>query len=692
MIRFRVGHSWQREVPGAEGPRDAFAFELEGINMLPGANDEPLVRSVSGLVDAVGALVVDGERAGQLSLEDVHLELCLWRTAGAEVLASVVDLSQPPRQLRPPLAIELPTLVEAAARCARGFLRDVEQHRGGIEAELVALEKRLKRLTSAVIDERPRRDAAPWSAVRSADGGVGFSLRDDDGRTLAWTRKTRAGLPPLLFDGELTLPEGPQQTGLPFLSMMGLARAATEGAARLGGRVIPAEQVYLAGLDLCLALRSRNPALANNPYVEALQLRCTDGLTALRRPVPDTTQATVTAPRATPGVPLSKVGDVRRVALQPRWSRPVALGEDGGRIALGRRWIVVHSPHAAHAFTKSGATAFRHLASRGVAISREGHALCATPERVTCFEGREAQARWFRDHDEGRLGPTLEAVDDVLVSPLGKRGVVAYALHTGRELWRFEPQRTQSLAFTRIGNRVLAGSDAGTLYGLDAHDGQVRFRVKASLPVSGAPVPVKHRALVVLNRGEHTAVYLCDALAKGETTPAGAIAWTREVILSTPSAPVSARGRTWLGGARDGRTVVLCLGPRGQVLWEKPVPCDARTLTLLPWEGGVLAADARGAATRLLPDGGAEWVLGSAGDELNHAIALVVRRHVLVVPGPVTRLVQPRGGRVLAELATGPRMLDLAADAKLTLYVLREPGTLETFVPGTALAVVSSGG
>jgi hypothetical protein len=35
-------------------------------------------------------------------------------------------------------------------------------------------------------------------------------------------------------------------------------------------------------------------------------------------------------------------------------------------------------------------------------------------------------------------------------------------------------------------------------------------------------------------------------------------------------------------------------------------------------------------------------------------------------------------------------MLDLAADAKLTIYVLREPGALETFVPGTALAVVKS--
>lgn len=698
MIRFRVGHSWQRETPGPGGPRDAFAFELEGINVLPGANDEPLVRIVSALVDTVGAMVVDGERAGQVSLEDVHLELCFWRTGGNEVTVSVIDLSQPPRQVRAPIAVELPTLVEATVRCARGFLRDVEQHRGDIESELVGLEKKLKRLTGAVIEERARREApAPWSAVRSATPvgtatavSLGYSLRDDESRTLAWNRKTRAGLPPLLFDGELTLTDGTQQPGLPFLSMMGLARAATEGGARVGGQPVPADQIYLAGLDLCLALRSRNAALGANPYVEALQVRCTDGLTALRQPVPDTTMATVSPPRSTPGVPLAPVGDVRRVTLQPRWSRPVALGEDGGRILLGKRWAIVHSAHAAHAFTKAGATAFRHLSNRGVAISVDGEAICATSDRLLCFEGRKGAAQWLRDHDGGRLGPGLESVDGVLVCPLGRRGVAGYARMSGRELWRFEPPRTQSLAYSRVGTRVLVGTDGGTLYGIDASDGQVRFRVKAGLPVARAPVAVRNRALVVLNRGEHSAIYLCDALSAGDTTPAGAIVWTRELILSTPSAPVWARGHTWLGGARDGRTVLICLGPRGQVLWEKTIPCDARTLSLLPWEGGVLVADARGAATRVLPDGSAEWVLGSSGDELNRAIPITVRRRTLVVPGPVTRLVQPRGGRVLAELGTGPRMLDLATDAKLTIYVLREPGTLETFVPGAALAVVPS--
>jgi hypothetical protein len=44
---------------------------------------------------------------------------------------------------------------------------------------------------------------------------------------------------------------------------------------------------------------------------------------------------------------------------------------------------------------------------------------------------------------------------------------------------------------------------------------------------------------------------------------------------------------------------------------------------------------------------------------------------------------------VLAELPTGARVLDLAADARLNLYVLREPGTLETFAAASTLSVVS---
>lgn len=683
MIAFRLGQHWQREAVSALGPRDEFALELEGLNLLPGAIDEPLARTVLNLADAVVGLV-EGERGGQVSLE--HLELCLWRTRGVEVTLTIISLTPSPKTLRAPVTLELPALVEATVRCARAFLRDMTRHRATVETELVALERRVRQLSSLVIAPLPPRSAREWTDVHSASEGLGFSLRDDDGRTGEWTRKTRAGLPPLLFGGELTLPDGTQTGGLPFLSMMGLARAAAGGVAALSGQPLAPEAVFRTGLELCLALRAHNPALTANPWVEALQVRCIDGLTVLRRPVPDTHARRVAAPRATPEVPLSSQGEVRRVTLQPRWSRPVALGEDGAMLELGSKLIVVHSPGAAHAFTRKGATAFRHTMTRGVAIDGSGAAVLANDEWLYGAHG--GRATWLRNHDASRVGARLLRVGGVDVVTLGRRVFVGLAVVTGRELWRFEPPRAQVSHVGVAGTRLLIGTDEGTLYGLDAADGAVRFRVKAGLPVVQAPLPVRKRAVVVLGRGEHTAVYACEALATGKTAPAGAVAWQRELFLSSPGAPVEARGTVWLGGARDGRTVVVSLGPRGQVRWEKPLPLDARTMRLLPFDGGVIACDARGAAARLLPDGSPDWVLGSSGDELITPLAPLLRRKTLVLPGPLTRLVDPRSGRVLAELPTGARVLALAADARLNLYVLREPGTLELFSPIASLALV----
>lgn len=692
MIRFRVGHSWQRETAAPGGPRDAFGLEIEGLNLLDGANDEPLPRIIDALVETVTHLAIDGERAGQVSLEDVHLELCFWRTGRHDVDVSVIDLSQPPRQVRAPISIELTALVDATVRCARAFLRDVGQHREGIEAELVNLERRLKRLTGAAVTSLPAADLeAPWRTSSAASQGVGFELLDDGARTEAWSRKTRAGLPPLLFAGAVLGPEGVRVEGLPFLTMLGLARAATEGGARLAGRPVTSEAVFRAGLELCLTLRAHHPALGSNPYVEALQVRCTDGLTALRQPIPDTTSAAVPAPRPAPSVPLVPTGSLRRVTLEARWSRPVALGEDGGRILLGKSGVIVHSPHAVHVFSRQGATGFRLLAQRGVAVAATGEVLAAMPERLFGFAARSKTADWFRDHDGLSVGPRAERVGEVLVCKQGHRTVSAFALPAGRTVWRFEPQRTQQVHVSVSGPRVLVGTDGGTLFGIDAADGQIRFKVKASLPVVHPALALRNRAVAVLNRGEHTAVYACEAMAGGETTPAGALVWTKELLLTGPSAPVAARGRLWLGGQRDGQCVVLSLGARGQLLFERAIPCDARTLRLLPFAAGVLATDARGAAVRLGADGRVEWVLGSSGDELGHAVAPRLARRTLVVPGPTTRLVEPESGRVLAELPTGARTLDVAVDDRLTIFVLREPGTLETFTPGTALSVVSAG-
>ena len=685
MIRFRVGQSWKREPPGPLGPHDAFALEIDGVNLLPGVTEEPLVQVVGSLVDALASVVVDGERASELSLEDVSLEVCFWRRPGLEVEVTVVSLEQPPRRARPTVVVELPALVEATIECARGFLRQLGKRRKVVLREVAAIEARIAALTNTVVAQWPQRPLESWSAARQSDA-VGYVLRDLDGRTSSYSRRSKGGLTALLVDGAVTLGETCSE-GLPFLTMMGLVRAAAEGRAELGGRSLEPHLVFDAGLDLCLALRTKSPGLATNPWLESVQIRCTEGLRALKEPVLDTSMASLATPR-TPGAgPMATQGEVRRVALAPQWTRDVALGEDGGRLTLGRSTIVVASAHAAHAFTLRGQTAFRRLSPKGVATS-DSLTLCATSERVLLFERDAPSAAWLRDHDGATVGPGLELVDGVLVTSIARRGVAGFDPMTGRELWRFDPPRTQRSYLTFAGSRVLVATDAGVLYGLDGSSGRIRFTVRSSIPFAGPAVRTGRRAIAVLKRTDLTAVYVCEALASGAKAPAGTIAWTRELALSAPSMPVATQGRIFLTGHREGRALVVALSLGGRVLWERPTPLDPHSQLPVAFEGGVVVTDARGHAVRLLPDGQPSWVLGGSGDQLSSPIAPVIRRRVLVVPGPTLRLVDPHSGRVLNQLATGPRVVDVAVDQKLTIFVLKELGVLESWRPAAVLSLV----
>ncbi|MEW5737509.1 MAG: PQQ-binding-like beta-propeller repeat protein [Myxococcota bacterium] len=686
-IRFRVGHSWKREAPGPAGPRDAFTFELDGVNLVPGATDEPLVHVVSGLLDAVAGLVVDGEPAGELSLEDVALELCFWRRPGLEVEVAIVDLAGGGLKRGRPVVVELPALLEAAVQCGRALARDLSSQER--TAEALAIEKKLSVLAGALIEPAPERPTQAFVAQRSAAGGLGYHFDDAEGRAQRWARRSRAGLSCLLASGTIQAAGGEVEPGHPVLRLMALARAASDGAQRVGGVSVAPEAIFAAGLELCLSLRAHNPALSSNPWLEALQLRCADGLKALRQPLPDLSPTVLPAGRTSTGdVPLSTQGSVRRVGVSHSWTRPVALGEESGRVTLGKGLVVVHSPHAAHAFDPKGATKFRRMAPRGVAVAATGESVLATSEQVLHFPRAGRSATWVRDHDGVTLGPTLTPVGGVLVTPLGRHGASGLDALTGRERWRFDPPRTQKSWVSCLGSRVFVGTDSGSLYALDAVEGHVRFRVKASLPCAGPSVLFGQVVVTALNRGEHTAIFSCTPAARGDATPAGTIRWTRELVLSTPSRVSVARGKLFVAGAREGRTWVVCLGSRGQVLWERSVPCDARTVTLSPFEGGVLSADARGVCTRLRPDGQVDWVLGGFDDELSQEIPLQQARHVLVVPGPTVRLVHPQDGRVLGELDTGPRLSDLAVDKKLNIYAFSEPGTLTAWAPGRVLSVV----
>ena len=87
-------------------------------------------------------------------------------------------------------------------------------------------------------------------------------------------------------------------------------------------------------------------------------------------------------------------------------------------------------------------------------------------------------------------------------------------------------------------------------------------------------------------------------------------------------------------------------------------------------------------------DGQLEWVLGAAGDELADLPKPSLRRGVLVLAGEKIRAVDPRGGRILAELPAGRGLLDVAVDGKLNVYSLDDAGALKAWKLSTTLAVL----
>lgn len=667
---------------------DAFRVEYHDHNLLRGVNEEPLARAVSGLLDAVSALVLDGEAGGQLAFESSQQEICLQRLPGFGIEMSVIELSQRPLRLNPPTHLELESLLEATLDCARGFVRDSEKLSGTGHPEVLGIEKRLRVLERAVLTEHLPLLNGAWGVVRTAQPGLGFFIADVDGRALRWSRRASAALPALLLEGGLMLPSGAVLRGLPLLQLMGLARAAADGPVLVDGQHVKPQAIFEAGLALVLALRSQNAALGSNPYVQALQVRCTDALAARRPPLEATGEIRPrpSAPRRE-GRPVSS-GSVRKVSYATTWEQPVALGEEGGRLQLGGRSVIVASKHGAHVFNQRGGTLLRVTSRGSVTCFGAEHLVLVEERRLWCLDAQTGRTRWLRAPDAPMLGSEGQLIDGVLLTTIDGRGAIGLDAHTGRERWRVMPERAQRCHLMSISGRVIISTDTGAVVGIDPAAGQPRFRVKASMPCIGAPVKAGLKLLALLNRGDHTTLFELDAFGTKRGGAPGGIGYSRELPLRSPVSPVWARSRAFVAGLRDGAPTVYALGSKGHVLWDRRVPLKASRLTLWPFEGGVIVADPSGGAARLLPDGELDWVHGGADVELARALPMAGAKRLLVVPGPKVALLEPASGRVVTDIALGAELADIHIDKTLAITAYVEPGRLLRLSPTGHLAVL----
>lgn len=687
MLRFSLGQNWKREHVPENGPRDAFGLKLDGVDLLAGASEEPLLRVVPALVDAVHGMSHRGLRVGQLSLHDAQLELCLFRVGPHELELSVVSTGRPFKLLRT-VQVELSELTEAAARCADALMRDLSAK----APKLAGSRQQQKMRSQAKALERVEQAAAPTAALDhwgyerfERAGAVGLTLRDEAARLLSWSKHSHAHLAPLLVPGAVRY-SGATIEGPVALAILELARAATGEPASatlaIGNQRVPVREVFELGLELCFALRTRNVALAKNPYVESLAERCSAGLAALKvhaaplGPAPRRRSA-----RAKPDLPIEAKGALRRLRFALKWEKTTPAGDLPDQLQLAAQGPLVASPHAALSFSPTGELLYRRLGTHSVCATRDGRALVSAGSKVMLFTSGEPSARWVRDHDGVALGGELLSADGVLLTGLCQRGVIAFDELTGRELWRLDPPRAQRGAFTVHGHRVLLATDNGALYGLDTVDGQLRYRVRTSLPLVHAPIAMGKRGVALLSRGDRSAIFAFDLHA-------GTPVWTSEIPLEKPSALSLAGGRVFLAGRREGKAWALCFDSKGRMVFERQVPLAPDRLAVAPWSKSLIAQDGRGGAVCVSAAGTVDWVLGSEGAELPHLIAPVVSRGVVLIAGRVVRAVDPKSGRVLASIESGAPPAAVKADARLNVYVLDELGALKAYALSSHLAVL----
>lgn len=706
---------------------DAVGLELHGVNLLSGANEESLIETVPALVHAVARIALEGARLSELSLPEAHLNLVLERT-GNEAILQVVRLARPAARVRAPVTVELIELAKAVSEGALAFVAELGAHQPGMinTASLKTLRAEASRLQSGRYAPAPPRLLSPWSARIAPLRHPGFAieLRDTSDLLRSFHDEDEDALASLLCDGSIELERASSAEGAfwksgapPFLTALELSRqgtdllrsidagepesrlmlagvrppidlVASEGPRALEPRAL-AEALFDLGIAFCVQVRARHRRHAKNPYLEELETRCAEGLRQLRgtgvpTPAGDEEKKPSAARAAVPkGTPVAKGSKLRKLHFEQQWEHPGV--EDPRALRVQKRGALLIGSDRALAFDRAGEVLARYEGSRGIAAAEDGTVLCASEDRVLKFSPGRESATWLQDHDGLPLGPQLMREGGVLTALSEGRSTLAFDDLTGRSLWRVAPPRTQRCVLHVEHNRALLGTDAGDLFALDLRDGQVRFRLRAALPLRQAPTLRGKKLYAVFGRGD-TALLL---IAHSDS---GKLLASVDLELSEPSPILPFEDGVLLVGGREDAARVVAVSRTGHVRWQRTVHLGPGPYGVELVEGAPLVHARDGSAARLTAEGRIDWRLGTAGEPLLRTLRPVIARGVLVLPGDSIRAVEPRGGRVLAEVSAGGGLRQLAVDSHLSLYVADEEGHLRVYRLASHLAVVPSPG
>ncbi|MBL9038753.1 MAG: hypothetical protein JNG84_09585, partial [Archangium sp.] len=137
---------------------------VDGVELIPSTTNEAVL--VPGLVEVLEAFTVRGARAAQVALDELGLELCLFRTRGTELELRVVQLGAREASTRPPVLIEAGELRAGLLACLKGV------------APTGADATKLARAAAAIIPPLST-DTPMVHELGFREGGFGFRLVDD---------------------------------------------------------------------------------------------------------------------------------------------------------------------------------------------------------------------------------------------------------------------------------------------------------------------------------------------------------------------------------------------------------------------------------------------------------------------------------------------------------------------------------
>ncbi|HVP60198.1 MAG TPA: PQQ-binding-like beta-propeller repeat protein [Myxococcaceae bacterium] len=715
MLRIRIGRRWTRERGAA--PHDSVSLELDGVALVDGAEDEPLLPLVESLLGCTGALA-RGTPMADISLPESGLVLCLENTEDGCALR-IASLARPARLVRR-VRLDWGEWSDAVVRMGEHFAVDLEG------SAVPAASRRAVRDRLRALRQPPRhppaRPVAPLG-LRLGAAGKALALRLNDGSGLLERapRGHAAALGALLGSGRIWIsgaPDGWHLDGPALLHVLELVRCGEEvqralgtgldtielqlpdGPSRvslggpgwsLGKETLPwtAEEVARALLSLgasaARAVRWAVPTQRRNPHLEELVTRSEAAL-ALLRPLtgerrertPVRRRKAVRAARAVR--PLRREGSLRRLRFLPVACAPGLAGPGPAALVSTETSVVLLSDRGMDVLGWDGKLRIHRPTPRGGAAAPDGRALGATRERLYGFGPDDANPRWFQPHDGAALDPVAISAEQLLLFGVERRGVRAVDALTGRERWSFLPARTRRLHLALSGVTVLAASESGVLTGLDAHDGTVRFRVAAPLPFTGPAIPWGPVVLAPLGREDRSALLALDPVL-------GEVRWLTELPLRQATPPTAGGARAWIAGLHEDRPTLACLDVRGRLLWQRAVPTPERPAGVLHAGVELVVVGTTGAAVRVRRDGKPEWRSGGAGGEAT-AVPPALEHGVVLAVGPAVRALDVRHGRVLAELPAGRGIRAMAVSPRLDVALLDESGDLAIHRLASHFAVV----